>query len=226
MSRLLIVDDDEKVRIVIKSYAESAGYFTDEASDGADAVTKIASEVYDLVIMDIVMPKTDGFAACEQIRSFSRIPIIIVSELSGQQDKIRGFELGADDYVVKPFSPRELMMRVRAVLNRTGDMGAVSCGHSKYTDDGLVVDFSSRVVTIDGQVIDFTPREYELLFYMVQNRGLALTRDKLLTSVWGCDYYGDERTLDTHIKKLRKGLGQYGDRIVTLRGVGYKFESK
>lgn len=226
MSRLLIVDDDEKVRLVIKSYAESAGYLTDEASDGAEAVEKVATGIYDLVTMDIVMPQMDGFSVCGQIRRFSKVPIIFVSGLSKQQDKIRAFELGADDYVVKPFSPRELMMRVNAVLKRTGDISTDNREHSRYEDNGLIIDFSAREVKIDGKKVSFTPKEYELLFYMVKNRGIALSREKILTSVWGCDYYGDERTLDTHIKKLRKGLGQYGDRIVTLRGTGYKFEAK
>lgn len=226
MSRILIVDDDEKVRLVIKSYAESAGYLTDEASDGASAVKMIMTNTYDLVTMDIVMPVRDGFKACEQIRRFSRIPIIIVSERSGTQDRIRGFELGADDYVTKPFSPRELVLRIKAVLSRMGDKKDATTGHHKYIDGGLTVDFSARTVMIDGKNVNLTPREYELLFYLVRNRGLALTRDKLLTAVWGCDYYGDERTLDTHIKKLRKALAEYGSRIVTLRGVGYKFETK
>ena len=226
MNRLLIVDDDDRMRAVIKSYAESAGYITEEACDGAIAVEKVNAESYDIITMDILMPHMDGFDACSRIRETSSIPIIIVSELSDQNDKIRGFELGADDYVVKPFSPRELIMRIRAVVNRTYNSCPEKKDHSVYMDGGMVVDFSARTVTVDGKDVNFTPKEYELLFYMIKNRGIALTRSRIISSVWGCDYYGDERTLDTHIKKLRKGLGQCGDRIVTLRGVGYKFKTE
>lgn len=226
MSRLLVVDDEEKIRIIIRKYAEFEGYEIDEANDGMQAVVKVRNNDYDLVIIDVMMPELDGFSACSEIRKVKRIPIIMLSARGEEYDKIHGFELGIDDYVVKPFSPRELMMRVKAVLARAAartDAGGQE--RDIYAVEGLVVDFTARMVTVDGVQVNMTPKEYDLLFYMVKNRGIALTREKLITEVWGYDYYGDDRTLDTHIKLLRSSLGDYRRFLVTLRGVGYRFEA-
>ena len=224
MARLLIVDDEENIREVVKEYAEFEGYEIDEAEDGMQAVSMCRENDYDLIILDIMMPKLDGFSACKEIKKLKDIPVIMMSARSEEYDKLFGFELGIDDYVTKPFSPKELMARVAAVLARSGG--------SKKKDDrvmkfsGLEIDIPGRSVTVDGKKIDLTPKEYDLLFYLVENRNIALSRDKLLRDVWGYDFFGDDRTIDTHIKNLRNNLGPYRDMIVTLRGVGYKFESE
>lgn len=223
MYRLLIVDDEEKIREIIKKYAVFEGYETDEATDGMDAVEKCRGNDYDLIIMDIMMPFLDGFSAAKEIRRSKDIPVIMLSARGEEYDKIHGFEVGADDYVVKPFSPKELMMRVSAVINRT-KKNASSSEKEIVSFGGLTVDFTGRLVYVDGKKAELTPKEYELLFYLVRNRGIALSREKLITEVWGYDFYGDDRTLDTHIKLLRKSLGEYANLIVTLRGVGYRFE--
>ncbi len=223
MYRLLIVDDEEKIREIINKYAVFEGYETDEASDGMDAVEKCRGNDYDLVIMDIMMPFLDGFSAAKEIRKTKDIPVIMLSARGEEYDKIHGFEVGADDYVVKPFSPKELMMRVGAVINRT-KKSARSSEKEILSFGGLTVDFTGRLVYVDGEKAELTPKEYELLFYLVRNRGIALSREKLITEVWGYDFFGDDRTLDTHIKLLRKSLGEYANLIVTLRGVGYRFE--
>lgn len=223
MYRLLIVDDEEKIREIIKKYAVFEGYETDEATDGMDAVEKCRGNDYDLIVMDIMMPFLDGFSAAKEIRRSKDIPVIMLSARGEEYDKIHGFEVGADDYVVKPFSPKELMMRVGAVINRT-KKNASSSEKEIVSFGGLTVDFTGRLVYVDGEKAELTPKEYELLFYLVRNRGIALSREKLITEVWGYDFYGDDRTLDTHIKLLRKSLGEYANLIVTLRGVGYRFE--
>ena len=224
MSRLLVVDDEFRIRQIIRKYAEFEGYEVEEAVDGMQAIEVCRKEDFDLIIMDVMMPELDGFSACREIRKFKTTPIIMLSARGEEYDRIHGFELGSDDYVVKPFSPKELMMRVHAVIKRSG--GDVE-GNSKdvFTFENLSVDFSARIVTINGERIEMTPKEYELFFYMVKNKGIALTREKLISEVWGYDFFGDERTLDTHIKLLRKSLGEYSKCIVTLRGVGYRFET-
>ena len=225
MYSLLVVDDEDKIRTVIKKYAEFEGYKTVEAANGMEAVEICKNNDFDLIILDIMMPELDGFSACRKIRETKDIPIIMLSARGEEYDKIHGFELGIDDYVVKPFSPKELMMRVKAVISRhhvgLNDNG----GHEIFEAEGLHIDFTARAVSIDGKKIDLTPKEYDLLFYMVKNRGIALTRNQLISDVWGYDYYGDDRTLDTHVKLLRGSLGDYRKFIVTLRGVGYKFEN-
>ena len=178
---------------------------------------------YDLIIMDVMMPELDGFSAVREIRKNSTTPVIMLSARGEEYDRIHGFELGIDDYVVKPFSPKELMMRVGAVLKRSN---AEKQESEVIRIDGLTVDFTARRVTVDGQELDLSPKEYDLLFYMVRNRGIALSREKLISDVWGYDFFGDDRTLDTHIKLLRRQLGPYADRITTLRGVGYRFEKE
>ena len=222
MARLLIVDDEMRIRELIKKYAKFEGYEVDEAADGMEALEKCRSNDYDLVILDIMMAELDGFSVCRELRKNRPVPVIILSARGEEYDRIHGFELGIDDYVVKPFSPRELMMRVAAVLKRTGSIGKAE--KEVYEHDGLRVDFTGRQVVLDGEALSLSPKEYDLLFYLVRNRGVALSRERLISQVWGMDFYGDDRTLDTHIKLLRKRLGRLSGRIVTLRGVGYRFE--
>ena len=224
MSKLLIVDDEFRIRELIKKYALYEGHEVDEAENGKQAVSKCRGNTYDLIIMDIMMPELDGFGAVEQIRKFSNTPIIMLSARGEEYDRLTGFESGVDDYVIKPFSPKELMMRVAAVLRRSGS-DQKDDKNSGFVYQGLSIDYAARVVTIDGERVRMTPREYELLFYMVNNKGIALTREQLISKVWGYDFFGDDRTLDTHIKLLRKSLGEYARLIVTLRGVGYRFET-
>lgn len=224
MSKLLVVDDEVRIRELIRKYAEFEGHTVEEAGDGMQAIEVCRKNTYDLIIMDVMMPELDGFSACREIRKFSDTPVIMLSARGEEYDKIHGFELGSDDYVVKPFSPKELMMRVNAVIKRSEGKNA-RAEKDIFTYKGLTVDFSARIVTIDGKRAEMTPKEYELFFYMVKNKGLALTREKLISEVWGYDFFGDERTLDTHIKLLRKSLGEYSRCIVTLRGVGYRFET-
>ena len=227
---LLIVDDESRIRELIRKYANFEGYEVVEACNGMEAVELCRSRAFDLVIMDVMMPELDGFSACREIRKTSHVPMLMLSARGEEYDRIHGFELGVDDYVVKPFSPRELIMRVGAILKRSG--GAAETGHETVAFGSasgasiLEVDFTARRVTIDGAEIELSPKEYDLLFYMVRNRGIALTREKLISEVWGYDFFGDDRTLDTHIKLLRKSLGAYADRITTLRGVGYRFEKE
>ena len=226
MSKILVVDDEFRIRQIIKKYAEFEGFTVKEAVDGMQAIEVCREEEFDLIIMDVMMPELDGFSACREIRKFSQTPIIMLSARGEEYDKIHGFELGSDDYVVKPFSPKELMMRVNAVIKRS-TLAAQQEEAKKdvFTYEGLVVDFTARIVTINGKRIDMTPKEYELFFFMVKNKGIALKRELLISEVWGYDFFGDERTLDTHIKLLRKSLGKYSKCIVTLRGVGYRFET-
>ncbi|MDR1247088.1 MAG: response regulator transcription factor [Clostridiales Family XIII bacterium] len=221
MYKILVVDDETKIREVIREYAEFGGYGVSEAVDGMTAVAKCKEEDFDLVIMDVMMPKLDGFSACKEIRKLKDIPVIMLSARGEEYDKLFGFELGADDYVVKPFSPKELMARVNAVLTRRGGAAAQA---DILSFDGLEINIPARAVTVDGQKAELTPKEYELLFYLVQHKNIAMSRDKLLSDIWGYDFFGDDRTIDTHVKNLRNNLGPYRNRIVTLRGVGYKFE--
>ena len=224
MPKLLVVDDEQNIRAMIRKYAEFDGYAVEEAGDGMEAVEKFRAGAFDLIIMDVMMPELDGFSACREIRKADeQVPIIMLSARGEEYDRIHGFELGVDDYVVKPFSPRELMMRVSAVLKRSQASQATPA-REVYKYERLTVDFTARMVFVDGVQEDLSPKEYDLLFYMVRNRGIALTREALITNVWGYDFYGDDRTLDTHIKLLRKSLGPYARLIVTLRGVGYRFE--
>ncbi len=223
MYKILIVDDEQKIREVIKEYAEFNGYEVAEAENGMEAIGLCKLNDYDLIIMDIMMPKLDGFSACKEIKKLKDIPVIMLSARGEEYDKLFGFELGIDDYIVKPFSPKELMARVNVVLSRRNSTPANSMEIMKF--GGLEINISARSVTVDGVKADLTPKEYDLLFYLVHNRNIALSRDKLLSDVWGYDFFGDDRTIDTHIKNLRNNLGNYRDYIVTLRGVGYKFEA-
>ena len=222
MYKLLVVDDEPKIREVIREYAEFNGYEVTEAGDGMSAVGLCKLNKYDLVILDIMMPKLDGFSACKEIKKIQDVPIIMLSARGEEYDKLFGFELGIDDYIVKPFSPKELMARINVVLDRRHAAGPAKTDVLKF--GGLEVNVAARTVTVDGKRVELTPKEYELLFYLIENRNIALSRDKLLSDIWGYDFFGDDRTIDTHIKNLRNNLGPYRDYIVTLRGVGYKFE--
>ena len=222
MPRILIVDDEQKIREVIREYSEFNGYEVEEAADGMEAVSLCRLNNYDLIIMDIMMPRLDGYSACKEIKKTKNIPVIMLSARGEEYDKLFGFELGIDDYVVKPFSPKELMARVNAVLARSSAKQEEQPEILKF--DGLEINIPARTVTVDGKKVELTPKEYELLFYLVENKNIALSRNKLLSDIWGYDFFGDDRTIDTHIKNLRNNLGPYRDYIVTLRGVGYKFE--
>lgn len=224
MYKLCIVDDVERIRALIKKYALFEGYEVKEAENGMQAIEMCQREDFDLVVMDIMMPELDGFSACKKIREFSEVPVIMLSARGEEYDKIHGFEIGVDDYMVKPFSPKELMMRVQAVLKRSKSSQEIA-QKDIMQSEGLKIDFTGRLVYIDEEKIDMSPKEYELLFYMAKNKGVALRREQLLNQVWGYDFYGDDRTLDTHIKLLRRSLRHYSKFIVTLRGVGYRFES-
>lgn len=224
MYHILVVDDEQMIRELIKKYAVFEGHEVTEAANGMEAVLLCRQKSFDMIIMDVMMPELDGFSACKEIRKFSSTPVLMLSARGEEYDRIHGFELGIDDYVVKPFSPKELMMRVDAIMKRSGKNEPENKDVFQY--QSLRVDFSARIVTIDGKRLDLTPKEYDLLFYMIKNRNIALFRENLITEVWGYDFDGDERTLDTHIKLLRKSLGEYSGLIVTLRGVGYRFEAK
>lgn len=229
MYKILVADDEEMIRRLVVKYAVFEGHTVDEAADGMQTVEMCRSGNYDILICDIMMPELDGFSACREIRKFSDMPIIMLSARGEEYDKINGFSLGIDDYVVKPFSPKELMMRIDAVMKRfhrtakTENVGTE--GHEIFQLDSLVADVTARVVTIDSKRVDMSPKEYDLFFYFLKNKNVALSREKLICEVWGYDYYGDDRTLDTHIKLLRKSLGDYARLIVTLRGVGYRFDT-
>ena len=221
---ILIVDDEYNIRGLIRKYAIFEGYQVTEAANGLEAIEMCREGKFDLIIMDVMMPEVDGFSAVREIRKTSDVPVIMLSARGEEYDRLRGFELGVDDYVVKPCSPRELMMRIAASLKRV--TGGASDAPEVVKLGDLTVDFTARRVTIGDTDLQLSPKEYELLFYMVRNRGIALTRERLISEVWGYDFYGDDRTLDTHIKLLRKSLGAYADRITTLRGVGYRFEKE
>lgn len=222
MSKILVVDDEKKIREVVREYAEFEGYQVLEAENGMEAIEKVKNEDFDIIILDIMMPRLDGFSTCKEIRKLKNIPVIMLSARGEEYDKLFGFELGIDDYIVKPFSPKELLARIKVVLKRNAN--TYSNKEEIITYKGLAINFTAREVTIDGNRVAMTPKEYDLLFYLVKNMNIALSREKLLEEVWGFDFYGDDRTVDTHIKMLRSSLGEYRDLIITLRGMGYKFE--
>lgn len=230
MYHILVVDDESRIRSIIRKYAEFDGHTVTEAGDGMEAVLLCRKNEYDLIIMDIMMPELDGFSACREIRKVSQTPIIMLSARGEEYDRINGFEVGIDDFVVKPFSPKELMLRVEAIMKRVKVAPTQANAKNKpnliieLDNGGLRADVTARLVFIDGERVDMSPKEYDLFFYLLANRNIALSREKLLCEVWGYDFFGDARTLDTHIKLLRKSLGRYSNYIVTLRGVGYRFE--
>lgn len=221
--KILIVDDEEMIRAVLREYIEFEGGEADEACDGMEAVKMCRENNYDVILMDVMMPRLDGFSAVKEIRKFKQTPVIMLSARGEEYDKLFGFEIGSDDYVTKPFSPKEVMVRIHAVMKR-GKPVREGDGQI-YEFEGLRIDMAGRSVTVDGEKAELTPKEYELLFYFVQNNGVALTRERLLNKVWGYDFYGDDRTVDTHVKMLRGNLKEYRKFIVTLRGLGYKFEA-
>ena len=218
--KVLIVDDEEMIRGVLKEYVEFEGGTAYEAADGMQAVNLCRDNDFDIILMDVMMPRLDGFSAVKEIKKIKNIPVIMLSARGEEYDKLFGFEIGVDDYVTKPFSPKEVMARIHAVLKR----GAQENINDVVTFEGLTIDMVGRNVLVDREKAELTPKEYEILFYFVKNKGIALTREKLLMDVWGFDFYGDDRTVDTHIKMLRSNLKQYRKFIVTLRGLGYKFE--
>ncbi|MDR3304546.1 MAG: response regulator transcription factor [Clostridiales Family XIII bacterium] len=220
MQKLLVVDDEQRIREVIREYAEFNGYEVTEAVDGMDAVKLCREEDFDIIIMDVMMPRLDGFSAVKEIKKSKDIPVIMLSARDEEYDKLFAFEVGVDDYMVKPFSPKELIARVGVVLSRVAPQ---ENPEERIVFDGLIINLPAREVTVDGEKVDLTPKEYELLVYLVQNKNIALSRDVLLSDIWGYDF-GDVRTIDTHVKNLRNTLGPYRNKIVTLRGVGYKFE--
>ena len=219
--RVLIVDDEAMIREVLREYVEFEGNEAFEAEDGMEAVRLCRDNDYDVILMDVMMPHLDGFSAVKEIKKMKDIPVIMLSARGEEYDKLFAFELGVDDYVTKPFSPKEVMARIHAVTKRRV---AVPTGNEILKFEGLEIDMAGRNVYVDGVKAELTPKEYELLFYLVRNKGIALSREKLLYDVWGFDFYGDDRTVDTHIKMLRSNLKDYRKFIVTLRGLGYKFE--
>lgn len=223
--KILIVDDEEMIRAVLREYIEFEGGSADEAQDGMEAVRMCRENDYDVVLMDVMMPRLDGFSAVKEIRKFKQTPVIMLSARGEEYDKLFGFEIGSDDYVTKPFSPKEVMARIHAVMKRSA--GGVYQNKNKdvVEFEGLKIDMVGRNVYVNGEKAELTPKEYELLFYFVKNAGVALTREQLLNKVWGYDFYGDDRTVDTHVKMLRGNLKEYRKFIVTLRGLGYKFEA-
>ncbi len=226
MYRILVVDDEQNIREVIKEYAEFEGHQVSEACDGMQAIEMVKNNDYDIIIMDVMMPRLDGYSACKEIRKIKQIPVLMLSARGEEYDKLFGFEIGIDDYVVKPFSPKEVMARVNAIVKRNQSAQKPSeTAPETAKFGGLEINFTSRDVYIDGVKANLTPKEYDLLFYLVRNKNIALTRNKLLEEVWGYDFFGDDRTIDTHIKMLRNNLGPYRNYIVTLRGMGYKFEA-
>ena len=221
--KVLIVDDEDMIRNVPKEYVEFEGNEAFEAADGMEAVRMCRDNDYDVILMDVMMPRLDGFSAVKEIKKIKDIPVIMLSARGEEYDKLFGFEMGVDDYVTKPFSPKEVMARINAVTKRRSP-AKEEPKNEVYKFEGLTIDMAGRNVYVDGEKAELTPKEYEILFYFVKNRGIALTREKLLMDVWGFDFYGDDRTVDTHIKMLRSNLKQYRKFIVTLRGLGYKFE--
>ncbi len=215
--RVLVVDDEKLIRDVIKEYLLLENMEVDDASNGIEAIEKVKSKDFDIIIMDIMMPKMDGYTACREIKKLKDIPFIMLSARGEEYDKLIGFDLGIDDYVTKPFSPKELVARIKAITKRRDGVSNVS------EIAGIKLDDIAHDVYIDGEKIYLTPKEYDLLKYFIDNKNIALSRENLLSHIWGYDFYGDDRTVDTHVKTLRKHLGKYKDMIVTVRGMGYKF---
>ena len=222
MFKILVVDDEKSIREVIRTYAEFEDHEVVEAVDGLDAIDKVKEEDFDVIVMDIMMPRLDGFSSYKEIKKIKNIPVLMLSARSEEYDKLFGFEIGIDDYVTKPFSPKELMARLNVIVNRNNKVEE----NEAMEFEGLKIDLDGRVVFVDDEIVDLTPKEYDLLVYMVKNKNIALSRDKLLNQVWGYDFYGEDRTVDTHIKMLRNSIKEYRKFIITVRGVGYKFDTR
>ena len=221
MYKILIVDDEERIRDIIKEYLDFEGYTYDEASDGMEAIEKIKSNEYSVVVLDIMMPKVDGFTVVREVRKFSQVPVIMLSARGEEYDKLFGFEMGVDDYITKPFSPKELVARIKAVLKRSG---AVEEKEGILKLPGIEIDETGRKVLVDGKEITLTPKEFDILVYMVKNKGIVLSREKILSTIWGYEFFGDDRTVDTHIKMLRNSIEPYRNYIKTIWSIGYKLE--
>ena len=215
--KVLVVDDELMIREVIKEYCLAENYEVYEAIDGNDALNKLSNNTFDVMILDIMMPKMDGFTLLKTLDSSLRVPTIVLSALGEEYDKLLGFDLGIDDYLTKPFSPKELIARIKALTNRTSNNIDI------YKLGNLEINFSSHYIKIDNNIINVTPKEFEILSYLIKNKEIAISREQLLSSVWGYDFFGDDRTVDTHIKMLRNSLGKYRDHIKTVRGIGYRF---
>lgn len=224
MTKILICDDEPGLRLVLKKYATFEQYDVSEASNGQEAIALCQKETFDIIIMDVMMPELDGFSTVKEIRKTSDTPVIMLSARGEEYDKILGFEVGVDDYVVKPFSSKEIMMRIQAILRRGKTIQDNQDEQAVYKFEGLDVDMTAYSVKVDGEEVRLTPKVYDLLFYLIRNKGIVIPREKIVTEIWGMDYYGDDRTLDTHMKMLRKSLGRYSKKIQTLRGIGYRFE--
>lgn len=222
MFKILVVDDEKSIREVIRTYAEFEGHEVVEAKDGLEAIDKVREEDFDVIVMDIMMPKLDGFSSYKEIKKIKDIPVLMLSARGEEYDKLFGFEIGIDDYVTKPFSPKELMARLNVIVNRNNKVEE----NNTMEFEGLKIDLDGRVVFVDDEIVELTPKEYDLLVYMVKNKNIALSRDKLLNQVWGYDFYGEDRTVDTHIKMLRNSIKEYRKFIITVRGVGYKFDTR
>lgn len=216
--KILVVDDEDLIRSVIREYCENGKYEVSEAKNGEEALHKLLQNTYDLLILDIMMPEMDGFTMLKELPKERRIPTIVLSARGEEYDKLTGFELGIDDYLTKPFSPKELMARVKAVLSRTG-----KSQDALYVYESLEVNYAAHTIRIDGKLVNVTPKEFEILTYLIQNKGIAISREQLLSNIWGYDFYGEDRTVDTHIKMLRNNLGKYRDHIITVRSIGYKY---
>lgn len=226
MARILIVDDEPDIHQLVRRYAEREGHKTVEAANGLEAVSLCRGNDFDIIIMDAMMPDMDGFTACKEIRKIKDIPVLMLSARGTEYDKMFGFEVGIDDYVVKPFSPKELMARVNVIVNRHKPQARQLAAKSKIEFDGLIIDTLGRNVLADGKKAGLTTKEYDLLLYLAENKGIVLTREKILNAVWGYDYQGEDRTVDWQIKLLRGKLGNCRSYIMTVRGVGYKFETE
>lgn len=216
--KILVVDDETMIREVIKEYCLNENYEIDEADNGRNALEKLQNNTYDLMVLDIMMPEMDGYSMLKELPNDKRIPTIMLSARGEEYDKLLGFELGIDDYLTKPFSPKELIARIKAVSNRTSKNLP-----NIYKLNTLKINFSAHLITIDDKIINVTPKEFEILTYLIKNKGIAISREQLLSSLWGYDFFGDDRTVDTHIKMLRNNLGRYREHIITVRGVGYKY---
>jgi DNA-binding response OmpR family regulator len=224
-ARILIVDDEKRMREMIKEYSSPEGFIIDEASDGAEALEMVREQQYTLILLDVMMPNIDGWTVCREIRKTSQVPIIMLTARGEEYDKLFGFELGVDDYIVKPFSPKELLARMKAIIRRSTSSTGESTNENIFSTEGLVIDFNARSVFVDNEVVNLTPKEFELLSLFVNNPKKVFSREQLLSSIWGFDYKGDDRTVDTHIKTLRDGIKNYRKFIVTVWGTGYKFDT-
>lgn len=216
--KILIVDDEQGIRSIIKEYCEEMGYETEEAESGKQALEKLKIKNFDLMVLDIMMPEMDGYTMLKECPKSRRIPTIVLSARAEEYDKLAGFDLGIDDYVTKPFSPKELIARIKAITNRINHKLS-----DNYKYQTLEVNFLSHTIKINEQIIEVTPKEFEILTYLIHNKNIAISREQLLSNVWGYDYYGDDRTVDTHIKMLRNNLKEYRNNIQTVRGIGYKY---